>query len=44
MIKRPIEEVFNFTIANENDIHWQSGVISSEPILIQVGATFTQVI
>lgn len=44
LIKRPVEEVFIFTIANENDAQWQGGVISSESVLVQEGASFTQVV
>jgi uncharacterized membrane protein len=43
-INRPVEEVFNFTITNENDAQWQGGVISSESVLPKEGASFTQVL
>jgi uncharacterized membrane protein len=46
VIKRPVAEVFEFIVNNENDVLWQAGVLESSDLSTvtpEVGATYTQV-
>ena len=46
VIKRPVTEVFEFIVNNENDVLWQAGVLESSDLSTgtpEVGATYTQV-
>ncbi len=47
VIKRPIEDVFEFIVDNGNDTLWQSDVLETEPYSgdsIDVGTTYKQVL